>query len=74
MVEGVERFRLVRQTEGRAFRTGEVETVEDADDVAGEALGERPPHAAVGDARVHQQDRGTLAADLVVQRHAFAAS
>ena len=38
MVEGVERFRLVRQTEGRTFRTGEVETVEDEDDVAGEAL------------------------------------
>ena len=40
----------------------------------GEALGQRLPHAAVGDARVHQQDRGPVAADLVVQRHAFAAS
>ncbi len=38
MVEGGERFRVVRQTEGRAFRTGEVETVEDGDDIAGEAL------------------------------------
>ena len=38
MVEGVERFRLVRQTEGRVFRTGEVEAVEDGEDVAGEAL------------------------------------
>jgi Lon protease-like protein len=38
MVEGVERFRLVRQTEGRVFRTGEVQTVEDSEDVAGEAL------------------------------------
>jgi Lon protease-like protein len=38
VVEGVERFRLVRQTEGRAFRTGEVERVEDESDVAGEEL------------------------------------
>jgi Lon protease-like protein len=34
VVEGVERFRLVRQTEGRAFRTGEVELVADGEDVA----------------------------------------
>ena len=38
MVEGGERFRVVRQTEGRAFRTGEVETIEDGEEVAGEAL------------------------------------
>jgi Lon protease-like protein len=38
MVEGGERFRVVRQTEGRSFRTGEVDTVEDSEDVAGEAL------------------------------------
>ena len=38
MVEGGERFRVVKQTEGRAFRTGEVEAVEDGEDIAGEAL------------------------------------
>ncbi len=38
MVEGGERFRVVKHTEGRAFRTGEVETVEDGEDIAGEAL------------------------------------
>ena len=38
VVEGVERFRLVRQTEGRSFRTGEVEAVADGDDVADEEL------------------------------------
>ena len=39
VVEGGERFRLLRFTEGRAFRTGEVETVADGDAEAGE--GER---------------------------------
>jgi Lon protease-like protein len=32
LVEGRERFRIVAETEGRAFRTGEVEAVPDADD------------------------------------------
>ena len=39
VVEGGERFRLLRFTEGRAFRTGEVETVADGEAEAGE--GER---------------------------------
>jgi len=39
IVEGGERFRLVRFTEGRSFRTGEVETVADGDAEAGD--GER---------------------------------
>jgi ATP-dependent Lon protease len=39
VVEGGERFRLVRFTEGRAFRTGEVEPVADGDAEAGD--GER---------------------------------
>jgi Lon protease-like protein len=38
VVEGVERFRLVRQTEGRAFRTGQVEPVEDGEDIADDEL------------------------------------
>ena len=38
VVEGVERFRLVRQTEGRSFRTGEVERVDDGEDVADDEL------------------------------------
>jgi Lon protease-like protein len=38
-VEGGERFRLLRFTEGRAFRTGEIEPVVDGDAVAGD--GER---------------------------------
>jgi Lon protease-like protein len=32
LVEGRERFRIVAETEGRSFRTGEVEPVEDEDD------------------------------------------
>ncbi len=36
LVQGLERFRLERLTEGRAFRTGDVEPVEDGDDPAGE--------------------------------------
>jgi Lon protease-like protein len=32
IVEGLERFRLDRETEGRSFRTGEVEVVQDRDD------------------------------------------
>ncbi|HEU5212964.1 MAG TPA: LON peptidase substrate-binding domain-containing protein [Gaiellaceae bacterium] len=39
VVEGGERFRLLRFTEGRSFRTGEVETVADGDAEAGD--GER---------------------------------
>ena len=39
VVEGGERFRLVRFTEGRSFRTGEVEAVEDGEEAAEE--GER---------------------------------
>ena len=39
IVEGGERFRLLRFTEGRSFRTGEVETVADGDAEAGD--GER---------------------------------
>jgi Lon protease-like protein len=38
VVEGVERFRLLRQTEGRSFRTGEVERIDDGEDVADEEL------------------------------------
>jgi ATP-dependent Lon protease len=38
VVEGVERFRLLRQTEGRSFRTGEVERIEDGEDIADEEL------------------------------------
>ncbi len=32
LIEGRERFRIVAETEGRSFRTGEVEPVEDDDD------------------------------------------
>ena len=37
IVEGLERFELVNETEGRAFRTGEVGPVEDGDDTAPDA-------------------------------------
>jgi ATP-dependent Lon protease len=36
LVEGIDRFRLEELTEGRAFRTGRVETVQDGEDPAGE--------------------------------------
>jgi Lon protease-like protein len=36
VVEGGERFRLLRFTEGRSFRTGEVEAVADGDDLGAE--------------------------------------
>ncbi len=36
IVEGLERFQLDHETEGRSFRTGEVEPVEDRDDTPGE--------------------------------------
>jgi Lon protease-like protein len=38
IVEGGERFRLVRFTEGRSFRTGEVEPLDDGEEEAGEAV------------------------------------
>jgi Lon protease-like protein len=41
VIEGRERFRLLRFTEGRSFQTAETEPVDDADDVADEGTIER---------------------------------
>src|SRR5262249_60503807 len=48
IVEGGERFRLVRFTEGRSFRTGEVETVADGDAEAGRREGRAPAELCRG--------------------------
>src|SRR3954469_2903954 len=48
VVEGRERFRLVRFTEGRSFRTGEVETLADGGPEAGDGGGQGAPGVVGG--------------------------
>jgi Lon protease-like protein len=45
LVEGAERFRIIRQTGGRTFSTAEVEAVDDTDPVGGPEAGARALNA-----------------------------